>query len=140
MLRANHNTFKCEIKCNEEIDFTKPNTIGPLLGFKNRKLIKDKWHQSDFPISITNINSICVNCNLVQNTYNNEMPVHILHMFYPNVPPGYKIVENPTNVIYLPINTHHINEIILKITDQHGRLVNFKQELITIRLHLKKVE
>lgn len=82
---------------------------------------------------------LCIQCNLIQNSFNNSNAVHIIHMFYPNVPPGYKIVENPTNVIYLPINTKFISEIVLKITDQDENLVNFKGELITIRLHLKKL-
>ena len=57
-------------------------------------------------------------------------------MFYPTVPPGYKIVETPSNVIYLPINTRYLDEVIIKITDQDGNLFNFNRELITIGVHL----
>lgn len=63
--------------------------------------------------------------------------MHILHMFYPTVPPGYKIIEVPSNVIYLPTNIKYIDEIILKIIDQDGNLINFKKEFVTVRLHLK---
>lgn len=139
MLNVNHNTFKSEIKSNKEINFQKPNTIRSLLGFKKKKLPAMKRHYSDYPVSITKVNSICIECNLIKNSFNNSTSVHIIHMFYPNVPPGYKIVENPSNVIYLPINTRFIDEIVLKITDQNGNLVNFKGELITVRLHLKRV-
>lgn len=139
-ISANLNTLKCELKCNEVIDFTKANSIGSLLGFDKRKLPKYKKHVSDFPINIQKVNAICVDCNLVTNSYNNGIPVHILHMFYPTVPPGYKIVEVPKNVIYLPINTHHIDEINIKIIDQHGNLVNFNKELVTVRVHLKKLK
>ena len=52
-------------------------------------------------------------------------------MFYPVTPPGFKIVKKPTNVIYLLINTRYIDNILLKITDQDGKLVNFRNELIT---------
>lgn len=138
-LKANHNTFKCEIKCNKDIDFRKSETIGKLLGFEEKKLVANKKHYSLHPISITKVNCICIECNLIHNSFNNDVSGHIIHMFYPNVPPGFKIVENPTNVIYLPINTRYINEITLKITDQHGNLVNFQEELVTVRLHLKKV-
>lgn len=139
ILRANRNTFRCEIKSNKEIDFERPGTIASLLGFKTEKLSPNIRHLSDVPINITKVNSICVNCSLVQNSFLNNTPVHILHMFYPNVAPGYKIIENPSNVIYLPINTRYIDEIELKITDQSGELLNFKGDLITIRLHLKKL-
>lgn len=138
-LKANNNTLKCEIKCNKSIDFTKKSSIGTLLGFKPRILQANIKHTSDFPIDIFKVNSICVECNLVTNSFNNENLVHILHMFYPNVAPGFKIIENPSNVIYLPINTQYIDEIVLKISDQDGNLINFKQELITVRLHLKEV-
>lgn len=138
-LKANQNTFKCEIKSNREINFLKPNTIGTLLGFKKKILKPEKKHFSSQTINISSVNSICIDCNIIQNSFNNDLPGHIIHMFYPNVPPGYKIVQCPTNVIYLPINTRFIDEIILKITDQHGKSVNFKSELITVRLHLKKI-
>lgn len=138
-LKANHNTFKCEIKSNREIDFLKPHTIGSLLGFKKAMLKSGETHISSHSINITNVNSVCIDCNIIQNSYINNTPGHIIHMFYPNVPPGFKIVQCPTNVIYLPINTRFINEIILKIVDQDGKLVTFKDQLITVRLHLKKI-
>lgn len=67
----------------------------------------------------------------MQNSFSNST---LVHMFYPNFPPGYEIVQNPTNVIYLPINTQFISDIILKIIDQKGKIVNFIEELF-----LKKV-
>lgn len=139
IIEANLNTLKCEIKCTKDINFKKPNNIGSLLGFKEHLLKANKRHTSDYPIDIQKVNAICVECNIVTNSYNNGKLVHMLHMFYPVVPPGYKIVEVPANVIYLPINTRYINEIVLKIVDQDGNLVNFKKELVTVRVHLKKL-
>ena len=55
------------------------------------------------------------------------------------VEPGYKINEVPSDVIYLPINTRIINNISVNIIDQDGKLINFRGETITIRLHLKKI-
>lgn len=138
-IKQNLNTLKCEIKSNLEVNFDKPNTIASILGFKSRKLAAFKKHYSDYHANITKVNSICIQCNLIQNSFNNDVPVHIIHMFYPNVPPGWKIVEKPATVIYLPINTKFINEIILTITDQDGNLINFKEELVTVRLHLKRI-
>lgn len=138
-IRANKNTLKCEIKANLPIDFTKPNNVGSLLGFKNRILKSEKKYESDFPVDIFKVNTINVECNLVCNSYSNGELKHVLHTFCPTVLPGRKIVENPLNVIYLPINTRYISEIILKITDQDGNLVNFKQEMISVSLHLKRV-
>lgn len=138
-MEANHNTLQCEIKCNKKIDFSKKNSIGNLLGFGKKQLEPNKKHISEHPVDIFKVNSICVECNLVTNSYNNGELVHIIHLFYPTVPPGFKIVEKPSNVIYLPISTRYIDEIVLKITDQEGKLVNFRNELVTIRLHLKRI-
>lgn len=138
-LEANRNTLKCEIKCNRTIDFSKPNSIGSLLGFGKKKLEPNTLHISENPVDIFKVNSIAIECNLVNNSYNNGKQVHVVHMFYPTVSAGFKIAERPTNVIYLPINTCKIDEIQLKITDQDGKLVNFRKELVTIRLHLKKI-
>lgn len=137
-IKANYNTLKCEIKSNLEIDFNQTDSIGSLLGFNKQILIKNKKHISERPIDIFKVNSVCVECNLVTNSFTNGKPVHIIYMFYPTSEPGTKIVEKPSNVIYLPINTRYIDEIILKITDQDGNLVNFRQEVITARLHLQK--
>ena len=137
-MEANHNTLQCEIKCNKIIDFKKKNSIGSLLGFGKKVLEPNKIHISEKPVDILKVNAIVIECNLVTNSYNNGNLVHVIHMFYPTVAPGFKINEKPTNVIYLPINTQYIDEILLKITDQDGNLINFRKELITVRLHLKK--
>jgi hypothetical protein len=109
------------------------------LGFEPRKLTSNKLHTSDFPVDIMRVNMIRIECNIATNSYRNGEPVHIIHSFYPTDPPGYKIVENPRNVIYLPINTRIIHNISLKIIDQNGFPVNFRKEVVTVTLHLRKV-
>nr|CAH7717941.1 unnamed protein product [Callosobruchus chinensis] len=138
-MNVNRNTLRFEILSNKVIHFEKKSSIAPLLEFTPRKLSRGKLHISDFPINISKVNAICVECNLIKNSYNNNETVHVLYMFHPNVPSGYRIVEKVSNVIYLPINTNYIDEIVLKIVDQDGKLVNFNQEVVTIRLHLKEV-
>ena len=110
-----------------------------MLGFEKKRLTKNQKHISDRPIDIFKVNSVCVECNLVTNSFTNGKPVHIIHMFFPSSLPGAKIIEKPSNVIYLPINTRYINEIILKITYQDGNLVNFREEVVTVRLHLQNI-
>lgn len=138
-LKRNNNTQHCEIMWNKMIDFRTNNSIGSVLGFNNDVLKANHKHISHHPINIFKVNAICINCNLITNSYQNNDTVHTLHIFYPTVAPGFKIVEHPNNVIYLPINVNKIDEIIVKIVDQDGQIVNFKEEVITIRLHLKKI-
>lgn len=139
-ITGNNNTLLSEIKCTAQIDFTKSDSIGALLGFKPRILKADKHHTSDYPANILKVNAICIYCNLVSGSYRNNEEAHFIHQLFPNVPPGYKIVENPTNVVYLPINTKVIDSLTIKIVDQDGELVNFRGETVTVRLHLKRLQ
>lgn len=90
-------------------------------------------------MDITKINTISVECNIITGSYINETSVHTIHQFSLRVSPGYKISEIPVNVIYLPVNTHQISTLVLKVVDQTGSLINFRGEDISIRLHLKPI-
>lgn len=137
-ITSNKNTLKVEVKSNKIVNFEKAGGIGSLLGFTSRVLKPFVRHISDFPAKIQKVNAICVQCNLVTGSFMNDKSVHIIHEFFPSVPPGYKIIECPANVIYLPINKRRIDSLSIKIVDQDGDLVNFRGEVITVRLHLKK--
>ena len=38
--------------------------------------------------------------------------------FFPDVSPGFKIIESPVNLVYLPLLTDTIQNLNLSITDQ----------------------
>lgn len=137
-IKANNNTLKSEIVSNVIIDFTKLNSLAPILGFEERKLEPNILHSSVLPVSIVQVEAIRIVCNIVSGSFVNGIEDHIIHEFYPTVPPGFKIVEIPTNVIYLPLNTTKIYNITVRLEDQTGKLINFRDEIITLRLHLKK--
>lgn len=138
-LIANNNTLQCEMRTSEPVNFTHPNTIRELLGFQSKIYQPDKLHISEDPVNIIKVNAICIDCNIVTNSYHNSKQVHRIHEFFPSAASGYKIIENPLNVIYLPINTNTIDNIEIKIVDQDGDLINFRKETVTVRLHLKKL-
>ena len=119
------------------MNFQTKNSIGQLLGFSPRILEANKTHTSDLPVAILKVNALRVECNITTGAYINDCKVHTIHEFFPVVPPGYKIVEVPTHVIYLLIAVKTIHQIQLRIVDQDGDVVNFRGEVITIRLHVK---
>lgn len=135
----NNNTGQTSLMCGRTVDFTNSRSIGYLFGFKNKVLEADEWHTSEGVIRIIDVNSLVILCNIVGGSYRQGKPTHILHQFFPTVPPGYKIVERPQPVIYLPLNTTIIRELIIEIHDEHERPINFHGELVTITLHLKSV-
>lgn len=138
-IEPNHNTLKTMIRADEVIDFSVKHSIGPLLGFKPLKLKKNERHESDVPINIIKVNSLLITCNITTGNYVNGIPNHVIHQFFPSVPAGFKIIEAPDHVPYLPINVNTITNITLKIVDQDGDLVNFRGETVTIGLHLKSI-
>lgn len=137
LLSANNNTLKSMLFSNEIVYFNKERSIGNLFGFSKQELKSNIMHTSDLPVNITKVNAIRVECDIIAGSFNNTMPSHILHEFSPMTEPGYKIVEIPKNVIYLPVNVKTIRSLTLKLVDQDGDIINFRGEKITIRLHLR---
>lgn len=138
-LKANINTLKVDIWCSESIDFTKPNSINTLLGFSKKILEPNKTHVSDNPVDIVKVNVIRVECNIVRGSFDNGRETHVIHEFYPIVAPGFKIVEIPNTIIYLPINVHSVTNITVTLKDQDNRLINLRNEIVSLRVHLKQI-
>jgi len=136
-LKANNNTLQCEIISNKTIYFDKPNSVGRLLGFSSVQLPPNRIHTSDLPVEIIKVNTIRVDCSIIEGSYLNNKKTHTLHEFSPTVAPGYKINEVPRNVIYLPVTSQEIRSITIKLLDQNNRLINFRGENISVRLHLQ---
>lgn len=135
---ANINTMKCKIESDVTIDFTQPNTIGSVFGFSKRKLIADSLHTSDKVVNIQTVNSIRIDCDLTTGSFHNGLSTHTIYEFSPTVDPGYKINEQPRHLIYLPVIRKSISEINISIIDQDGRLIDFRGERITCRIHIKR--
>lgn len=137
-LTTNNNTLRTLIKCNFPVDLTPSDSIGRLLGFKEAKLNANEELATFNVTDIFKVNSILMECNLVTGSYINGRPAHYIYQFYPSVSPGFKLIEEPSPVIYLPITTNVITNITLRLVDQDGRQVDFQGERITVRLHLRR--
>lgn len=141
---ADYITHRVKMRCLSDntvnIYFPRETTsLGKLLGFSQEYYYGNKWHNSDIPVSISNVNEINVECSLVDGSYRNGEKCHTLYSFYPDVAPGYKIIERPTQLVYLPIGKRdQITYIAIRLVNQRGELVNFCGEEITIQLDLKK--
>lgn len=136
-INANTNTLRTEIKSSHPVYFNRRRTIGKLLGYSGREIASNVTIESDLPVNISKVNSIRVECNIVAGSFRNNKLVHTLHEFSPDVLPGYKISEVPKNIIYLPVNAKSIRSVVVRLVDQDGDPVDFREENITIRLHLR---
>lgn len=139
-IQANNNTLKCSLYCTKNVNFNVDNSIGPTLGFRKTNLEANKWHESLDSVNILSPSMIRIECDLVHGSYNNGEPSHTVYEFIPNVPPGHRFIEVPNNIIYLPVNKKCISSIIVKVVDEWGKYLDFKDELIQLRLHLKQTK
>ena len=132
-LKANHNTFQCEILCSRTVDLSIENSIAPILGFKNDIYEANKTHKSPLPVSIIKVNTINIVCDQIRSSYQNNAESHCLYSCPMNTAPGYRIVNRPNFPIFLPLKEQdYLQTITLKIVDQDFTLIDFQDELIEI--------
>ena len=139
-ITANTNTLKSvlEIQGNFQVDFGARNSISSVLGFRNQ-VYEEGIHKSRNVVNILSINSILVNVDVNGESYVNGRTQNTIYSFFPNVSPGYKIVENPRNFVYLPVILDKINKMETVVTDQNGKQLNLRGENLTIRYHLREI-
>lgn len=140
-LVANNNTLKCEITSKYAIRFDSTlNSIAGLLGFNDTMYMTADTIESPNPVSINNYNLLRLDCNIVGDSYINGKSAHSLYYFDIDVEPGFKIVKEPHNIIYLPITPigrQYIDNITICVVNENGDLIDFGQEIINIIVELK---
>jgi len=113
--------------------------IKTLLGF-NPQMLSSGYYEGENPVDIQTVNSILVNCDLINGSFLNGTQSPVVYSFFPYVSPGYKIIENPNNLVYLPISqAGNVNRVRVWLTDQAERQLNIRGETITIRFHIRTV-
>ena len=120
-ISANTNTLKSAMipKNNYEVDFRQDNSINSLLGFHSKRYTSG-FHESENMINILTVKSILVNIGIISGSYVNGSTQLTPYSFFPDVSPGYRIIENPHNLLYLPITADTIHSITISLTDQNG--------------------
>ena len=90
-------------------------------------------------VNILTINSILVNFDIISGSYVNGSTQPTIYSFFPDVSHGYTIIENPHNLLYLPLNANTINSITIWLTDQNGNELNLQGEK-AMRFHLRDLK
>ena len=127
-----------EISNDFQVDFRAQNSISSVLGFRNQ-VYKEGIHESQNAVNILSINSILVNVGVIGGSDVNGRTQNTIYSFFPNVSPGHKIVENPRNLVYLPVILDKINKMETVVTDKNGKQLNLRGENLIIRYHLREI-
>ena len=138
-LEPNNNTLKSvlEISPNYKVDFTTANSIRTVLGF-NAKVYAAGYNESENIVNIIGVNSLRITSDIIGSSYANGSTDNIIYSFFPSVGPGYKIIEVPVNLVYLPITMSTISSMETKLVDQNGKLMNLRGEELSIRFHIRE--
>jgi len=139
-ISANTNTLKAVLILENgyQVDFRPDHSVSSVLGFNNAVYSSD-YQESENPVNILSINSILVNVDIISGSYLNGVRNPTIYSFFPNVAPGYKIIETPANLVYLPITLDAIYSMEITLTDQNGQQLNLRGENISIRFHVREI-
>ena len=137
-LHTNKNTLFTELFSRADVTFS--TELSELLGFSKTKFEANITHFSERTANISNLDVVRIECGIVTGSYVNNYLSHSLFEFGINVPPGYKINIVAGTPIYLPITVSQIDHLVVRFTDQNGKLVNNRGETFTVWLHLRKVK
>ena len=85
---------------------------------------------------ISCVNFILLHCNIIHSSSVRGVP--FVYNFFPNAAPGQKILEAPSNLIYLPVTVDVISTLSVWLTDQDGKVMDLRGEELTIRFHLRE--
>ena len=121
-----------------QVDFNTDKSLRNILGF-NAKVYRSGYYESENIVNILTLNSIFVEIDIINGSYVNGRPTPVIYSFFPNVSPGFKIVQEPLNLVYLPVCVNRIDSLNVRLTDQNGRLLNLRGEIVTIRFHVREI-
>ena len=130
---ANSNTLKSVLILEKDyqVDFNQQNSLAKVLGFTGAKYTEG-FHESENVVDILSINSILVNIDIISGSYVNGATKNTIYSS------GYKIIESPVNLVYLPITLDTIDSLNVTIMDQDDHLLNLRNEKLTIRFHIRE--
>ena len=139
ILEPNKNTFQTimTISGTVQVDFKIPNSIRSVLGFDAKTYSKGR-HLSEHTVNIMRVNSIFVHTNVIGSTYVNGSESPVIYSFFPDIPPGGKIIVEPRVLIYLPVSISIISRLTSWLTDQNNEPLNLRGEELTIKYHLRR--
>ena len=139
-LIGNEATSKAEFifKGDYGVDFNVKSSMHELLGFdKDSKIEGSGRHVAKNIINIVQVTQLVFNCSLTESNYVNGQESPFLYNCGIDVPVGYRLFRELTDISYKNLTTSQISHIRLWIVDQDGAPVNLRKDTLTVTLSLR---
>ena len=129
-------SMKSVLTTSNNIQFnSKLNTV---LGFTHT-VYPPGTHTSEKPVMITTTDKVHLKCDCVDGSIVNGIREQILFSFNLSAPPGYKIIKEPTTVLYKSINKSRLDTIQFFLEDSNHNPVDFNGETLTFTIQIIKI-
>ena len=141
-LIGNEATSKAEFifKGDYGVDFSVQSSMYELLGFdKSREIKGTGRHVANRIINIVNVTQLVFNCSLTESNFVNGRESPFLYNCGINVPVGYRLFRELTDISYKNLTTSQISHIRVWIVDQDGAPVNLRKDALTVTLSLRLI-
>ena len=112
--------------------------LNKVLGFTQRDY-PPGTHTSEKPVMITTTDKVHLKCDCVDGSIVNGVREQILFSFNLSAPPGYKIMKEPTTVLYKSINKTRLDTIQFFLEDSNHDSVDFNGETLTFTIQIIKI-
>ena len=139
-LIGNEATSKAEFLLKDDygVDFNVEHSICELLGFKKDRNFHGigRYVASEI-VNIVNVTQLIFNCSLTESNYINGRETPFLYNCGINVPVGYRLGRELTDISYKNLTTSQISHIRIWIVDQNGAPINLRNDDLVVTLSLK---
>ena len=112
--------------------------LNTVLGFTHT-VYPPGTHTSEKPVMITTTDKVHLKCDCVDGSIVNGIREQILFSFNLSAPPGYKIIKEPTTVLYKSINKTRLDTIQFFLEDSNHDSVDFNGETLTFTIQIIKI-
>ena len=112
--------------------------LNKVLGFTQRDY-PSGTHTSEKPVMITTTDKVHLKCDCVDGSIVNGIREQIFISFNLGAPPGYKIIKEPTTVLYKLINKTRLDTIQFFLEDSNHDSVDFNGETLTFTIQIIKI-
>ena len=112
--------------------------LNKVLGFTHT-VYPPGTHTSEKPVMITTTDKVHLKCDCVDGSIVNGIREQILFSFNLRAPPGYKIIKEPTTVLYKLINKTRLDTIQFFLEDSNHVSVEFNGETLTFTIQIIKI-